>query len=221
VTPRRRRHGGGGMRALGLVLLALASCGLAWAAGLVWFVAGIPREEPPATGTSVVHTDAAVVLTGGSRRLATGLVLLASGLTDRLFVSGVYDGVEVRELLSAWTSAPDDLAKRVELGYAADSTIGNAEETASWARERGVRSIRLVTANYHMRRALVEFRAVMPGMEIIPHPVLPAVLPLDEWWTRRSTTTLLAGEYTKYLIADLRSRVEAAFAGSTTDGTGR
>jgi len=220
VTARRHRRGGG-LRILAFFPVAAVLCLLVWATGLVWFVSEIPREEPSATGPAVVRADAAVVLTGGSRRLATGLALLASGGVDRLFVSGVYDGVEVRELLSAWTHAPDDLADRVELGYAADSTIGNAEETAIWSRERGLRSIRLVTANYHMRRALVEFRAVMPGMTIIPHPVLPAALPLDEWWTRRSTTALLVGEYTKYLIADLRSRVDAAFAGSHTDGTSR
>lgn len=220
MTTRRRRRGGG-VGTLGLILLPAVLCLLVWAGGLVWFVADIPRSEPPEGGEEVRRVDAVVVLTGGSRRLAAGLALLAAGRADRLFVSGVYDGVEVRELLSAWTHAPDELVKRVELGYAADSTIGNAEETASWARERGLKSIRLVTANYHMRRALVEFRSAMPEIEIIPHPVLPSSLPLDEWWTRRSTATLLAGEYTKYLVADLRSRLDATFAGGNPSGIGR
>jgi hypothetical protein len=72
--------------------LALA---LAWAAGLARFAALIPDrldDDPRAT-------DAAVVLTGGSGRLDAGLDLLVRGRAGKLFVSGVYRGLDVQRLL--------------------------------------------------------------------------------------------------------------------------
>jgi len=68
---------------------------LAWMTGLIWFSAMLPAEvRDPAR-----ETDAIVVLTGGSGRVTQGLALLAEGRAKKLFVSGVYRGVDVQELL--------------------------------------------------------------------------------------------------------------------------
>ena len=77
------------------ILLGLAF--LAWSGGLIWFAQTIPREE----GWADRATDAIVVLTGGSDRIATGVQLLSEGLGRTLFVSGVHQGVELREMLRA------------------------------------------------------------------------------------------------------------------------
>ena len=192
-------------------LLLLAGCGLAaWLAGLFAFASDIPRsDEAP-----VRVTDAIVVLTGGSLRLEQGLALLAQGMGKKLFVSGVHRGVDVQQLLRLSRQSPQALDCCIVLGYSADHTEGNATETAAWMRSEGYTSLRLVTANYHMPRSLVEFRTAMPTMKITPHPVLPESVKLDGWWRWPGTASLIAGEYNKYLIAVLRHRVVALFGGS-------
>src|SRR3546814_8190635 len=87
------------------------------------------------------RTDAIIVLTGGSERLPTGLDLLSRDRADKLFVSGVYAGVEVAELLRLSRQSPQELACCIVLGYAANDTRGNAVETAEWMRAEGYKSL--------------------------------------------------------------------------------
>lgn len=235
----RRRGGmrgnpqGGVMRTAGRLTLAGLLLALAWGIGLVWFAGSIPRHAPdPDNPEARRTTDAIVVLTGGSGRLAAGLELLAAGRARKLFVSGVYDGVEVQELLRLSRRLPQEMECCIALGYRADSTIGNAYETADWLREQGFRSLRLVTANYHMRRSLLEFRLAMPEMEIVPHPVMVPTVHLNDWWLWPGTANLLVNEYGKYLLAltryaaergidALSGQDEAGQDGAGRDGAGR
>jgi uncharacterized SAM-binding protein YcdF (DUF218 family) len=182
-----------------------------WLAGLVAFVRAIPTEvADPAS-----ETDAIVVLTGGSLRVQSGLALLAQGKARKLFVSGVYRGVDVGELLRVSRQSPESLACCITLGHTADSTLGNALETAAWMRQEDFRSLRLVTANYHMPRSLLEFTRAMPGLAIIPHPVFPEISRDGRWWSHPTSLGLVLGEYDKYLVALARpfflgaSRAEA------------
>ncbi|HYD98223.1 MAG TPA: YdcF family protein [Alphaproteobacteria bacterium] len=186
------------------LLFALGTLVIAWGLGLLWFVADIPRAAPAADDR---RTDAIVVLTGGSDRVATGLALLSQGKARTLFVSGVHDGVDVPTLTAAARLSADQPDCCIVLGYAAADTEGNALETAAWMRSRGYTSLRLVTANYHMRRSLVEFARVLPGIEILPHPVAPRSVVLGDWWRRPGTLSLVANEYNKYLVALLRAAV--------------
>ena len=181
---------------LGLVFL------LAWAVGLVWFA----RHLPSAVADPDRRTDAIVVLTGGQGRLQQGLDLLSARQADKLFVSGVYRGVEVAQLLEISQQAPGELACCVTLGYEADDTHGNAMESARWIGEQGFRSLRLVTATYHMPRSLLEFRRAMPEIEIVPHPVFSPRFKQEDWWRWPGSASLLATEYSKYLLASLGAR---------------
>jgi uncharacterized SAM-binding protein YcdF (DUF218 family) len=90
------------------------------------------------------------------------------------------------------------------LGHAAESTLGNAEETQTWMSIENYHSLRLVTANYHMPRSLLIFHSSMPDAFIIPHPIAPESVKLQAWWRRPGTASLLVTEYNKYLIAVLR-----------------
>lgn len=176
-----------------MVLVAAAM----WGGGFVVFLQIIPR----AATQSDLATDAVVVLTGGSLRLEAGLSLLAGGRAGKLFVSGVHRGVDVKQLLRISRHSPESLDCCVALGYTADNTRGNARETAAWMMRERFRSLRLVTANYHMPRSLQEFRAVMPEITIVPHPVFPAHVRLGDWWRWPGTAILLASEYNKLLLA--------------------
>jgi len=205
--PVRRRHR---LRALagGAAVLALL-----WLSGLLWFAGTIPRDAPaPGSAEFERRTDAIVVLTGGSERLAAGLELLAAGRAAKLFVSGVYHSVDVRELLRVTRQKPAEADCCIVLGYAADNTSGNAAETAAWMHAEHFTSLRLVTANYHLRRSLLEFRMAIPEAEIVPHPVVPANVRVADWWLWRRTTGLIVTEYNKYLIALGRHALAALLA---------
>lgn len=178
----------------GLVAVAALWCG-----GFLWFVDEVPRNIDDQTS----RTDAIVVLTGGRDRLTTGLDLLEAGLSQRLFISGVYKGVDLAEILYLGRGHPG-LKDAVVLGYAADDTVGNAAETAQWATEQNLQSLRLVTGAYHMPRALAEFRHALPGATLVAHPVFPDQVKSREWWRWPGTAALLATEYSKYLAAIAR-----------------
>ena len=177
---------------------------LLWVAGLVWFA------TPPAAETRVTPTDAIVVLTGGSLRLQSGIDLLREGKGRVLFVSGVNAGTDLDELLRASGNAPQRLTCCILLGHLAENTHGNARETALWMRQRGYRSLRLVTAWYHMPRSLVEFRRAMPEISIIAHPVFPAAAEPGRPSAWHREAALLLGEYDKYLAALFRLAFDPA-----------
>ncbi len=178
---------------MGVVLAVIAG----WTAALVWFAQNIPRQvENPSS-----PTDAVVVLTGGSDRLRAGFELLALKRAKKLFVSGVYRGVDVAELLRMSRQAPKELECCVVLGYTADDTAGNAQETAQWMAKENFRSLRLVTASYHMQRSLLEFRRAMPAITVIPHPVFPKNFKGEGWWLWPGTTSLILREHFKYVVA--------------------
>ncbi|WP_247886817.1 YdcF family protein [Azospirillum sp. SYSU D00513] len=204
-------------RALSRLLATALALALLWAGGFVWFAETIPQDEPAPAGEAAGaqrRTDAIVVLTGGSGRLRTGLRLLAEGQGRKLFVSGVYDGVEVQELLRLSRQSPDEVECCITLGYSADNTIGNAHETAGWMKEQGFTSMRLVTANYHMRRSLLEFRMAAPEIEVVPHPVASPNVHLADWWRWPGTANLLMNEYNKYIVAVFRSWIERLLDGA-------
>ena len=160
-------------------------------------------------------SDAIVVLTGGSKRLDEGLLLLQNNMAERLFVSGVYEGIEVRTLLKVYNQKQLDLGRRVFVG-GAQNTRENALETSKWMEKLNLNSLRLVTAAYHMPRALLEFKYAMPKMVVIAHPVFPEHVKHKEWWKYSGTTMLLASEYNKFIIAWVRQTLDQVFSFSNS-----
>ncbi len=187
------RHASTALRAtrqhalLGIVLLPV----LAWSGGFAWFVHAAQRPSP-----APPVADGIVAFTGGAGRVETALHLLAEGRARRLLVSGVGHAAEFPELAHrAGVSAA--LAPQVTLGRAAQSTHGNAAETAQWAQEHHLDSLIVVTAGYHMPRALAELHRSLPEVALYPAAVLPPAL---RGLPDRATLRLLAGEYTKFLV---------------------
>ncbi len=199
-TPSRRRGARAGVRGVHIIVAGIVVVAVLWVAGLIWFASLIPGPGAP----SPKKSDAIVVLTGGSDRMAEGLRLLDGGLAKKLFVSGVYHRVEVKELLRVAKMNPGELECCIELGYTADNTAGNARETVQWMAKEQFASLRLVTASYHMPRSLLEFRGAMPDIEIIVHPVFPERFKHDEWWVWPGSTYLIVSEFGKYLMALVR-----------------
>ena len=175
--------------ALTLVSFAL----LAWTAGFVWFVQDVMRPAPLPR-----QADGIVALTGGADRIATAIEMLAQNRARLLLISGVGPATEFASLFRGTGIAPGTLAGRITVGRAATDTLGNAEEAADWARAHGLHSLIVVTASYHMRRALTEIARTLPDATLFAGPVLPPALRSAAGF---STLRLLAGEYTKYLAA--------------------
>lgn len=182
-----------------ILILGLSGLFLAWVLGLVWYAQQVPVQVLNQTK----KTDAIVVLTGGSERIDTGLSLLANGFATQLFISGVAPNVTVADLLSSDLQNRADLAGRIVVGSEAEDTPGNATESARWTKLNNVETIRLVTAAYHMPRALYEFNHAIPDVEIIPHPVFPEHVK-EDWWKYPGTASLLAREYSKHLLSVVR-----------------
>ena len=198
-------------RRIVVLLLLLAAL---WAGGLLRFVGTLP-DRPEAPGRK---TDAIVVLTGGPDRIAEGVRLLGEGKAPILFVSGVGEGVTVERLLElAGDAAAPALACCIELGHAAQDTVGNATEVAVWAADRNARTLRIVTAAYHLPRALHLLRHTAPGVEMLAHPVVPEALKLEQWWRWPGTREILLHAYHKYLLALTLDRL-AAWYGSARNG---
>jgi uncharacterized SAM-binding protein YcdF (DUF218 family) len=185
-----------------------------WGTGLFAFIAAIP--EPRSSADADRPTDAIIVLTGGGDRLAEGFRLLDRGLAKKLLISGVAQGVTLQQLVDRLgeqkesVPAAAELACCVTLGYAAESTVGNAEESADWLRKNGATSVRLVTANYHMLRSQLEFRRALPDILVITNPVFPPEVRDRYWFLKPHTVLLLMNEYHKYLIALARDLPNAA-----------
>jgi len=201
VRPPLRRNNGPTISKIGAVLILMAGI---WGAGLFRYADAIPAQiEQPNE-----KTDAIVVLTGGSGRLDEGLVLLKKGLAKKLFISGVYKGVDMQSLLEAYRQNPVDLNCCVDIGHA-ENTISNALETKKWMQKQGYSSMRLVTSAYHMPRAVLEFNEAMPKIKRVLNPVFPAHVKQQRWWAWPGTTGLIVGEYNKFLMAWVRHRLIA------------
>ena len=194
IFTRRRRRRGPILFAIALIAVIVLG---AWGVGLILYAGNIPSG----VADTSTPTDAIVVLTGGSQRVKTGLDLLSEGKARKLFISGVHEDVEIPRLLEVAGASETPLRRRIETGYGAKNTAGNATETEEWMRENGFRSLRLVTASYHMPRSLLEFRHALPEATIIPHPVFPDHVKQDRWWLWPGTARLIIGEYNKFLVA--------------------
>jgi uncharacterized SAM-binding protein YcdF (DUF218 family) len=174
-----------------------------WVVGLCWFVSTLDISEPPDT-----PTDAIVVLTGGSLRIDRGLTLLREGKARHLLISGVNQAVAAATVERLTHAEPALLDCCVVLGHDADNTEGNAREAAEWVEQQGYGSLRLVTANYHMPRALIEFRRILPrDIQIIPDAVIPEATRATHPRLRRLLSPVVMTEYSKYLLALLRAAI--------------
>jgi uncharacterized SAM-binding protein YcdF (DUF218 family) len=164
---------------------------LAWLAGFVWFVS-LATQAPP----TPPEAEGIVALTGGAERIEVALRLLAGNRGAKLLVSGIGGGTELPTLARRAGLDPAPLAGRVTLGRSATSTRGNAIETANWVRDNQIGSLIVVTAWYHMPRALTELGRALPGTRLFPYPVLT----MGQGDGHVVRLRLLAEEYTKYLL---------------------
>lgn len=157
---------------------------LAYVLGFAWFALLMPLPAPAA------KTDAIVVLTGGPGRIDRALERLEAKDAKRLLISGVDADVKPKELAVAYKRPIRLFDCCIALGFEAVDTRSNATEVAAWVARRNYKSVRLITTDWHMRRAEYELeRAVGDKVTILPDAV-----------RSQPSLTTLAREYHKYLL---------------------
>ena len=173
---------------------------LLWTAGFVYFTTHLPRAVPQTSQ----KTDGIVVLTGGSVRLPEAIGLLEAGRGARLLISGVDAAIDDKKLQNSLGmtdgTAHDLFQCCIDTGRAALDTVGNDAEIASWAAAKNYHALLVVTASYHMPRSLTEIHRYAPNLILVPHPVFPAQVKIDDWWRYPGTARVLASEYNKYVV---------------------
>lgn len=187
------------------ILVLLSIIMLAWFIGFLFFISSISKH--PDDNESM--TDAIVVWTGWNCRVSTGIDLLSKGLSSKLFISGIKGGYPILMLDRCQTSYnSNDLQHsmrqnldHIHLGRDALTTVGNSIETSRWVRDHNLHSVRLVTTGIHMPRSMIEFRRVMPDIEVIPHPVSLDHFDHRRWYRNGKVFYICALEYTKFLMA--------------------
>jgi uncharacterized SAM-binding protein YcdF (DUF218 family) len=176
-------------------LTAMILVALAYAVSFLLFVSLLPR-----TPTEIPQADGIVALTGGGERLDAAADLFDKGVGRRLLISGVAEAT-TKDTLKDMVHGGPRFDCCADLGYAAQDTHGNAMEAADWAHANGFKSLVIVTARYHMPRALNEFGRAMPGVRLEPYAVDQGRIDLAGWWQHPQTTLLLNREYVKYLAS--------------------
>ena len=143
---------------------------IVWALGFFWFAGFLPQPLRPATPAA----EGVIVPTGGPGRIARGLEVLAEGGAGAMLVTGVDPEVRETEFADEFDVPMRAMRCCVTLGQSAADTRGNADETAAWVAERGFTRLRLVTTDWHMRRAAAELTRALPGEVSVLRDAVPS-----------------------------------------------
>lgn len=168
-----------------------------WLVGFAWFLGKVAGERPV---EPMPHAGGIVVLTGGADRVKAGLELLMAGAAPRLLISGAGRGTYLGDFTPRDGIDANAKANEITIGHDAKSTRGNARETAVWVRRHNIKHLIIVTADYHMPRALIELHHAMPHIRLIPEPVRPPGMADPD---QPQMLRILAAEFSKYVVVRL------------------
>jgi uncharacterized SAM-binding protein YcdF (DUF218 family) len=157
---------------------------LVWFLGFAWFALFLPQ---PAALTA---TDGVVVLTGGAGRITRGLEVLEKSKARRMLISGVDLDVKPGELAAQYKRPVALFTCCIDLGFRALDTRSNGLETARWVTRHKVKSLRLVTHDWHMRRARLELNLALPNGVTVINDAVPT----------KPSLVILFTEYNKYWL---------------------
>jgi uncharacterized SAM-binding protein YcdF (DUF218 family) len=183
-----------------IVAAAVAVCLAAFLGGFIAFASCASRLS----AAQAEGADGIVVLTGGEHRLSAAAQLLSEGRGKRLLISGANRKATAEDLHRSSGLDTALFRLKVDIGYAAHDTVGNADETRAWAQAHGFTRLIIVTSSYHMPRTLAELGRAMPRVKLIPYPVISPHFLTERWWTHGATARLLFFEYVKFLPAAAR-----------------
>ena len=147
-----------------LALLAGVAIGVFLLSGFIRFSTLVAQYDELVAPSA----DGIVVLTGDNDRIDTGLHLLQQGFAKRVLISGVNPGTSKNAIIRQFASHGEYFSCCVELDRIAKDTLQNSVETAKWVRRHNIKSLVVVTSDYHMPRALLEMSNAMAKIELKP-----------------------------------------------------
>lgn len=211
-SKRDRRKRGLLRRVADVIVGMFALIGLVTFVGFIVFASRV--TEP---GSRAVKADAIVALTGGPERLSDAFGLLRQRRAGRMLISGVHPSTTPRELERVLPGIGPLLRCCVDLDYQALTTAGNALATKVWVETHSYKSVILVTSAWHMPRAQAELARSVPGVEVIPYPVVTGRFRDGTWWQDSETLTIVVAEYIKYVAALAHVRFAPRIATEAAD----
>jgi uncharacterized SAM-binding protein YcdF (DUF218 family) len=135
-----------------------------WAVGFLVFATFVPGATcrlTSAAACEVPKVDAVVVFTGPQMaRIAAGFRLAEAGTAPLLRISGVWEGSNEEQLRRLAGSGSHGTGV-VSIDHA-HNTRENVSLTVDWVKRMRVRSLLLVTSDYHMPRAEWLLRSSLP-----------------------------------------------------------
>lgn len=144
-----------------------------------------------------VTSDGIVVLAGGRGRIDEGVRLYRQHKGKVLLLIGIDPAVRKPELIK------ERPGERIVLENVSRNTYENAVYARPLIEKEGMRSLTLITSRYHMKRAIIIFRNVLPkDIAIYPYPVDSKNLK-EQWWSHGGSFRLLFGEFYKYYLFKL------------------
>ena len=176
-----------------MILRAGSMVLLAYVIGFILFTVTLGRpaaDDAPAT-------DAIIVLTGGPNRIEYAFAALKKRDGKRLLVSGTDPAVTKKDLVRRLGGNAALINCCVDLGSESYDTRSNAEEAARWLAKHRYRSFRLVTSDWHMRRARYDFGGLGDKYRLIPDAV-----------RSEPNFMTLFGEYNKYVVRRIAALVD-------------
>jgi uncharacterized SAM-binding protein YcdF (DUF218 family) len=194
--PQTMRYGTRIVRRIAVAVLTILAV-----SGSILFLQFTSQIENLSTAGERASADAIVVLTGDRARIAKAIELLRAGKGERLLISGVNERTSRAAIRNMVANADTRFDCCVDIDRAALDTIGNARQAGIWARNRGFRSLIIVTSDYHLPRSLVEFRRAMPGVTV--YPVSANSDAENAADSSRDRLRTLALEFFKYIAARL------------------
>ena len=161
-----------------------------------------------------VESPNIVILTGGTNRIKDGLKIIedfkkTNKKNYKILISGTGVGFTKNSLKKKLGSNfnPQLIECCIDLDSVSKNTFTNASETFKWARKNDINEYILITSNYHMPRAILEFKNIMPNLKIYTYAITPDKHKIENWLSSYQTFGLVFTEYFKYIVASLRIKL--------------
>ena len=144
-----------------------------------------------------------IVLTGGDNRVKKSLQIFFQIKSENknLFISGVGKGFNkntIKKLTQKKLNNERIIECCIQIEGISRNTFSNALESLKWVKSKGINSFVLLTNNYHMPRAMLEFKSIFKDIKITPYVFI------DEnkiWWKKKIN---YISEYFKYKLTYFR-----------------
>jgi len=144
-----------------------------------------------------------IVLTGGNNRVKKSLKIFfqIKNENKNLFISGVGKGFNKKTLKKLTRQVQNNeqiIECCIQIEGISRNTFSNAVESLKWVKSKGINSFVLLTSNYHMPRAMLEFESIFKDIKITPYVFFDKN---KMWWGEKINYT---SEYFKYKLTYLR-----------------